>query len=66
MKKRVKAKVINADWEIKKYEMRQRIKSFKEDYGEFAKDCLIGFGIGACVGAGYLGGIMALVKIRNI
>ena len=66
MKKRVKAKVINADWEIKKYEMRQKIKTFKEDYGEFAKQCLAGFGIGVIAGAGYLGGILVMTKIRNL
>lgn len=50
MKKRVKVQVINADWEIKKYEMRQKIKNLKEPAKQIAKVSLYCFAIGVGFG----------------
>lgn len=50
MKKKVKAQVINADWEIKKYEMRQKVKKIiagSKEYVEIGVKC---FAFGAGVG----------------
>lgn len=52
-KKRVKVEVVNGEWEIKKYKMRQSIKAFKEKAGpamvEGSKYLLFGAGIGAVI-----------------
>ena len=50
MKKKVKAEVINADWEIKKYELRQKCKNFIQESKpivvEGGKFLMLGIGIG--------------------
>ena len=66
MKKKVKVEVINGDWEIKKYRLRQQIESLKEDYGPIVKASIKGLSIGVCFGIGYLGCVVGITRLRAL
>ena len=61
MKKRIKCKVVNADWEIRKFKLKRGLQEFSKNSKECAKFCAKAF----FSGAGFATVFIIRSKLRN-